>query len=293
MSVLPRFILKKIMTIKSAINNLVTNLAPIYDKREATNIAIFIFEDVFKIKHANASNDVFDEVNQSKLLEIEKRLLEHEPWQYIVGEADFYELKFKVTPAVLIPRPETEELVYWINKTVKHRSNVSILDIGTGSGCIPITLKHKLPNAEISALDISSEALKIAKFNAKKNNVEISFQQLDILNKKARKKLDEFDVIVSNPPYIPFQEKKLMRENVLKYEPHVALFVENEQPTVFYHEIALFAKKHLKENGYLFFEINEFYSQAIIEMLIKEGFKNIEMEKDLTGKDRMIRCNFK
>ena len=280
------------MTIKSAISNLITNLAPIYDEREASNIATFIFEDVFNIRNANTSNDTLDEKHQKKLRKIEERLLKYEPWQYIVGEADFYELKFKVTPAVLIPRPETEELVYWINKTVKHRSDVSILDIGTGSGCIPITLKHKLPNAEVFAVDISKEALKTAKFNAEKNNVQVNFKKIDILNKKARKKLADFDVIVSNPPYIPSQEKKLMRENVLKYEPHLALFVENENPTVFYHEIALFAKKHLKANGYLFFEINEFYGQAIIEMLIKEGFKNIEMEKDLAGKDRMIRCNY-
>ena len=280
------------MTIKSAISNLITNLAPIYDEREASNIATFIFEDIFNIRNANTSNDTLDEKHQKKLRKIEERLLKYEPWQYIVGEADFYELKFKVTPAVLIPRPETEELVYWINKTVKHRSDVSILDIGTGSGCIPITLKHKLPNAEVFAVDISKEALKTAKFNAEKNNVQVNFKKIDILNKKARKKLADFDVIVSNPPYIPNQEKKLMRENVLKYEPHLALFVENENPTVFYHEIALFAKKHLKANGYLFFEINEFYGQAIIEMLIKEGFKNIEMEKDLAGKDRMIRCNY-
>ena len=281
------------MTIKSAINNLIKNLAPVYDEREASNIATFIFEDVFSIKNTMISNDPFGEESQTKLQEIEKRLLKHEPWQYIVGEADFYELKFKVTPAVLIPRPETEELVYWINKTVKHHSDISILDIGTGSGCIPITLKHKLPNAKVAGLDISEEALETARFNAVKNKVEVKFQKLDILNKKARKKLADFDVIVSNPPYIPNQEKKLMRENVLKYEPHLALFVENEHPTVFYHEIALFAKKHLKENGYLFFEINEFYGRAIIEMLIKEGFKNIKMEKDLTGKDRMIRCNYK
>jgi release factor glutamine methyltransferase len=280
------------MTIKSAISNLITNLAPIYDEREASNIATFIFEDVFNIKNAMVSDNAFDSKHQKKLSKIEERLLKYEPWQYIVGEADFYELKFKVTPAVLIPRPETEELVYWIHKTVKRQSAVSILDIGTGSGCIPITLKHKLPNAEISAVDISEEALKTAKFNAKKNNVDVGFRKLDILSKKARKKLPDFDVIVSNPPYIPNQEKKLMRENVLKYEPHLALFVENENPTVFYHEIALFAKKHLNENGYLFFEINEFYGRAIIEMLIKEGFKNIQMEKDLTGKDRMIRCNY-
>jgi len=280
------------MTIKSAINNLITSLASIYDEREASNISNFIFEDVFNIKNANVSEVAFTKEQIEQLSAIEKRLLQHEPWQYIVGEADFYELKFKVTPAVLIPRPETEELVYWINKTVKHQSDVSILDIGTGSGCIPITLKHKLPNAKVSAVDISTEALATAKFNAKKNKVDINFKELDILDTKARKKLANFDVIVSNPPYIPNQEKKLMRKNVLKYEPHLALFVENDNPTVFYHEIALFAKKHLKENGYLFFEINEFYGQAIIEMLIKEGFKNIEMEKDLTGKDRMIRCNY-
>lgn len=280
------------MTIKSAIENLITSLTQIYDKREAANIAMFIFEDVFNIRNANVSLDVFNEKHQKQLKKIEERLLKHEPWQYIVGEADFYGLKFKVTPAVLIPRPETEELVYWIDKTVKHLSNISILDIGTGSGCIPITLKHKLPNADITALDISQEALEIARFNAKKNNVEVKFQQLDILNKKARKRLGEFNIIVSNPPYIPYQEKKLMRKNVLKYEPHLALFVDNDNPTVFYHEIALFAKNHLKENGFLFFEINEFYSREIIEMLIKEGFKNIEMEKDLTGKDRMIRCKY-
>jgi release factor glutamine methyltransferase len=280
------------MSIETAYNALVLQLTDIYDESEANNIATFIFEDVFDIKNAATSTLPFDEEQKNKLKSIEERLLNYEPWQYVVGFADFYNLKFKVKPSVLIPRPETEELVYWIYQTFKRQPNISILDIGTGSGCIPITLKKKLPSATVSGIDISKDALKIANKNAQLLQAEVNLFQFDILNNKKWKKLDEYDVIVSNPPYIPYKEKKLMRENVLKFEPHLALFVENDDPTIFYKAISKFAKKHLKENGYLFFEINEFYGLAIIEMLIKEGFKNIEMEKDLRGKDRMIRCKY-
>lgn len=280
------------MTIKVAYQDLVSALSSIYDEREAANITQYILEDLFKIKNIFSENTTLSVMQLNQLSEVKKRLLNHEPWQYIIGEADFYDYKFKVTPAVLIPRPETEELVYWINKSLKKKNNPSILDIGTGSGCIPITLKKLKPNASISAVDISKTALKIAKHNSEKLNAPIQLKELDILNKKAWNKLGDYDIIVSNPPYIPQSDKKIMRRNVLDFEPELALFVDNEQPIIFYHTIALFAKKHLKPNGYLFFEIHAFFGQAIIEMLIQEGFKNIEMEKDLSGRDRMIRCTY-
>lgn len=210
------------------------------------------------------------------------------PIQYIVGETAFYGLMFKVDKNVLIPRPETEELVEWIIQNHKKSESLKILDIGTGSGCIAISLAKNLPNAQVSALDISAEALNVAKNNAEFNQVTIDFILADVL---AIEKLpDTFDVIVSNPPYVRESEKDLMQQNVLSNEPHIALFVENENPLLFYDKIAELAKNHLTENGVLYFEINQYLGAETVDLLKTKGFKNIELKKDIYGVYRMVKC---
>ncbi|MEZ4882599.1 MAG: peptide chain release factor N(5)-glutamine methyltransferase [Flavobacteriaceae bacterium] len=218
------------------------------------------------------------------------RLKNYEPVQYIIGETEFYGLPFKVNKHTLIPRPETEELVEWIMDTSEFRiQDFGLLDIGTGSGCIAISLAKNLPDSKISALDISDGALKIARKNAEMNKVEVDFFQTDILNTKTLPK--KYDVIVSNPPYVRELEKKQMRQNVLNYEPDSALYVKNDDPLLFYRVISQLAKKHLQPNGKLFFEINEYLADELTELLKSEDFKNIEVKKDIFGKNRMIKCN--
>ena len=212
------------------------------------------------------------------------------PVQYIVGETAFYGLLFKVDKNVLIPRPETEELVEWIVQNHKKSESLKILDIGTGSGCIAVSLAKNLPNAKVFALDISEEALNVAKNNAEFNQVTIDFIPADILT--IEKLPDTFDVIVSNPPYVRESEKDLMQQNVLSNEPHIALFVENENPLLFYDKIAELAKNHLTENGVLYFEINQYLGAETVDLLESKGFKNIELKKDIYGVDRMVKCSF-
>ena len=215
------------------------------------------------------------------------------PIQYIIGETEFYGLPFKVNKHVLIPRPETEERVSWIineSKVKSQKSKVTILDIGTGSGCIPISLAKNLPNATIYALDISSEALKTAKSNAELNNVTINFIEADILN--LLELPQQFDFIVSNPPYVRALEKEQMQENVLKNEPHIALFVEDNNPLLFYDKISDLAKNYLSKNGDLYFEINQYLGKETVDLLASKGFKNIVLKKDMFGADRMVKCSF-
>ncbi|RZL40030.1 MAG: peptide chain release factor N(5)-glutamine methyltransferase [Pedobacter sp.] len=241
--------------------------------------------------------DAISETDILKFKNILNDLSKGNPIQYVFGEAEFYGLKFKVNPSVLIPRPETEELVEWILECCKSSgyngldgNEIDVLDIGTGSGCIPIALKKHMPNANVSALDISIEALATAKENAELNNLTVDFIEGDILNHSIVQSFNhsKLDVIVSNPPYIKEDEKPAMHKNVLANEPHIALFVSNENPLVFYTAIADFAKANLKINGLLFFEINEYLGKETMEMLASKGFVNIELRKDMQGKDRMI-----
>ncbi len=217
------------------------------------------------------------------------RLKAQEPIQYILGETEFLGLPFKVTKDTLIPRPETEELVSWIltefNST---NQNLTILDIGTGSGCIAISLAKNLPNAKISAIDISFKAIHIAKQNAARNDVHIDFMELDILSKNQLHQ--KFDIIVSNPPYVREIEKHEMHANVLQNEPPLALFVSDEQPLFFYEKIADLAKEQLKKEGSLFFEINQYLGNETIKMLNEKGFKT-ELRKDIFGNDRMTKSS--
>jgi release factor glutamine methyltransferase len=271
--------------------DLIATLTPIYGASEARSMARILFEDYFNWNlHSESDNMLFEHLLQTDFQKIRQRLLDFEPIQYIVGFAWFYGQKFKVNPTVLIPRPETEELVHWILETCPQKTKLNVLDIGTGSGCIPIILKQKKTNWEIAACDVSESALITASRNAYRLNVIIDFQRVDILNTADWHVFPKMDVIVSNPPYIPFQEKALMHENVLKYEPHLALFVSNENPLLFYETIAHFALKHLNSNGFLFFECNEHNATAVVELLEHKKFQNIELRQDMSGKNRMVRA---
>jgi len=216
------------------------------------------------------------------------KLLEGTPVQYLVGKANFYGLFFKVSPAVLIPRSETEELVYLVLEKIKTKELQKGIDIGTGSGCIPITLKYKRPKWDIHAADISSEALSIAQQNAIDHKTAIDFHCFDILDKTTWPEFASFDFIVSNPPYIPPSEKALMPDSVLEHEPALALFAPEEDPFIFYRMIIKFAGKYLKSGGYLFFEGNEFNAIKVVDMMKGSGFVNVLLEKDMQGKDRMV-----
>lgn len=274
------------ITVHQAYQQFVQQLSIFQTEREAKSIARIVFEDAFRLFDFQ-SDQPFLEIK--KLQTIQERLLKNEPVQYILGQADFYGLKFKVTPAVLIPRPETEELVYWILEVVENL-NSKILDIGTGSGCIPITLKKKMPTAEIIGLDISSDALAIAEQNAILNQVAVAFQQMDILVKEKWSSLPQFDIVVSNPPYIPYKEIGLMPKQVTDFEPNLALFVENDNALIFYSTIARFAREKLTKGGLLFFECNEFNAKKVVSLLKHLGFSQVILEKDMEGKERMVKA---
>lgn len=258
-----------------------------YDEREAENIAQILWEDFF---HKNKIEKFFlTEENLKLLEECKVKIRNNLPMQYIIGEADFYGYKFKVSKDVLIPRAETEELIYHIINYYKsiNYTKISILDIGTGSGCIPITLKKKLKNSEVYALDVSEKALNIARINAERLNTDINFLKADILDTDF--KMDtHFNIIVSNPPYIPYSESNLMPNHVLAHEPYLALFVENDNPLIFYERIIQFAHTHLLPNGHLFFETNENNAKDVVNLFKNTNFTRIELIKDMSGKDRIV-----
>lgn len=270
-----------------------TELKNIYPDRE-----IHAFLDILLQYYANMNKtEVF--LNPEKKLFPEtvfelkialQKLKQEIPIQYIIGETVFYGLPVKLTSDVLIPRPETEELVDLIVKNHKKNQNINILDMGTGSGCIAVALKKYLPEAQVFAMDISEDALKIAKDNAAINQTEIYFFKDDILN--PQNKYDFFDIIVSNPPYVRESEKELMKKNVLDNEPHLALFVKDDDALVFYRKIIDFAKEHLKPEGFIYFEINEALGKDAAELLNQNVFKNIRIVKDIFGKERMLMAQF-
>ena len=280
------------MNIKNTYLDFIQKLQTIQQEGEANAIARIVFEDVFKLYDFSSEKE-FSVDNQNRLEKIITRLLQNEPVQYVLGEADFYGYKFKVNEHVLIPRQDTEELVFYVKNTVRSfvkKDAITLLDIGTGSGCIPITLKKLFPKMEIHALEVSEDALGLAKKNAENLETDIVFYHKDILEETGWESLPNFDIIVSNPPYIPHQEADLMPENVKQFEPHLALFVENENPLVFYEMIAEFAKQKLNEDGFLFFETNEFNAKEVIPMLRSKTFRSVVLEQDMMGKDRMIRA---
>lgn len=267
-------------------------LQKLYNEEEIHSIFLLVVNHLLgygKSRYIIEKQTPIDEELYFKFDEILSLLSSGKPVQYVIGNAEFYGLPFEVNPSVLIPRPETEELVDWIlndEKIMKQSSN--IMDIGTGSGCIAISLKKHLLQARVFAMDISDEALTTAKQNALLNEVDVEFIHGDILNPLSLG--NKFGIIVSNPPYITENEKKEMHQNVLAHEPHTALFVSNEKPLIFYEAIADFAKRHLCKGGSLFFEINENLGEQTVEMLRLKSFANIILRKDMQGKNRMVKA---
>ena len=276
--------------VKDIRNYYCKQLCSIYDKDEANAMILILFNHYFNIDRVKIALEPQLRLSESEMLTFHfavKDLLKNKPIQYIIGETEFCDLKFMVNESTLIPRPETSELVMKIvnrQQTTDNRQ-LSILDIGTGSECIAISLAKHLPNSNVYALDISEKALDVAKVNAINNNVNITFIHDDILSLK-NKIETKFDIIVSNPPYVRELEKADMRENVLNWEPHNALFVSDNDPLIFYREILKFAKDYLKENGEIWFEINEFLGKEMTELCCEMGFSKIEIFDDFRGRER-------
>jgi release factor glutamine methyltransferase len=288
-------------TIKDVFLSFQNALETLYDAQETGSITLMVLEELTGMSRARIKAFPEDDVPANaieKLIAILEELKTGKPVQYILGTTEFYGLNFLVNPAVLIPRPETEELVEWVLRSVSSRQfaagsgQLSILDIGTGSGCIAISLKKNLPGAKVTAIDISTDALQTAKQNAVINEVEVEFIEADILQSQKLKLEDQkkFDIIVSNPPYVTLEDKLHMHQNVTGFEPHTALFVPEHDPLIFYRAIAGFAAEQLVDGGLLFFEINENYGKETVELLSHKNFVNIELRQDMSGRDRMIKA---
>ena len=290
------------MTIKQYRAHFNESLKHLYPTSEIDSFFFLILEEYMGLKRIDIvlKSDFLIDKKSLNLMQIATKQLEQEiPIQYIIGKTEFFGLPFNINKEVLIPRPETEELVEQVLKEVSltkicktttdettNEKQLKILDIGTGSGCIAISLKKQLPSSKTSAMDVSDEALHIAKKNAVLNKVDINFIHLDILKTNNLDQL--YDVIVSNPPYVRELEKKEMKNNVLNNEPHLALFVDNKNPLLFYNKIAELAKNFLTKNGQLHFEINQYLGKETIKLLAEKGFKNIQLKKDIFGNDRII-----
>ena len=266
-------------------------LTGLYPKTEVQGFVRLIFWHVLQLSYTDlvlGRNQKLEKSSQKRIEAIVERLKKFEPIQYILGETEFFGLKLTVNPSVLIPRPETEELVQWITTTVEDEK-LSVVDIGTGSGCIALALKKELKNAVVTGVDISAESIRTASKNAEQNQLDVTFKQADILQWE-KEKWEPVDLIVSNPPYVRELEKAAMHANVLQYEPENALFVSNTNPLVYYQSIADFANRYLKANSWLFFEINENLGEELVSLLAAIGFGAIEIKKDINGKNRMLRC---
>jgi release factor glutamine methyltransferase len=279
----------KINSIQSTINYIKKELETIYTLRECESIAFILIEYVLNYSKTQVQLNKTEKINQdqyNQILEYLSELKMNKPIQYVLGEAYFYDLVFNVNPFTLIPRPETEELVHAIiSENTEHE--LSILDIGTGSGCIPICLAKFLKSAEVDSVDISNKAIETAKKNAELNQEQVNFYNRDFLQWE-NFEWKKYDIIVSNPPYVTEAEKEKMEKNVLNFEPHTALFVSNEDPLIFYRKIAEFAIIYLKEKGKLYFEINENLGNSMIELLLNKGFLDVQLRKDINGKDRIL-----
>lgn len=268
----------------------VQELTSIYGLREAEIMGNMLFEDLLGLSKTDRllrPELMLKTENIGKISSAVERLLRHEPIQHVIGYTHFYGRKFKVNKHTLVPRPETEELVELIIKENQKR-HLKILDVGTGTGCIPISLALEMKESDVYAIDISAEALALAKENAQLNQANISFSKTDILTGELKE--NELDIIVSNPPYIPHLEKSEMDKNVLDYDPEIALFVPDEDPLLFYRVIGEKAQKALKTGGKLYFEIHEKYGKATAELLENQGYRQVSVFQDLQGKDRMVRA---
>ncbi len=266
-----------------------TALTGIYERQEIDAVFYRLLIFYHHLQRIDVSLNPEMAIDETKLLAALEELKQHKPWQYITGETEFYGLPFKVTSGTLIPRPETEELVDWVINDCKNTSGLRILDIGTGSGAIAVSLAKNLPGNFVSAIDFSEGALKVAEANAKRNSVEVKFKQLDILKVPA---CDEhYDIIVSNPPYVIDSEKKMMHDNVLQFEPETALFVPDSDPLIFYEKIISLAIKN--NTSYVYFEINEFLKNDLETLLNEKGISFYEFRKDIFGKWRMLKLKVK
>ena len=286
-------------SLQNVYRNIVLKLKALNPDEEARAMADRLFEYYLNITPTQRIISGTAPVDEGKMHSINdsvSRLLNHVPLQYVLGTACFMDMEFDVNPDVLIPRPETEELVSLMLKAFsekKPKSKLRILDIGTGSGCIAISLKRFLPEAEVTAVDISKEALRLASVNALKNKVAVNFIHADILDQMQWESLPQCDVIVSNPPYVTLSERQLMQPNVLDYEPHTALFVPDDDPLIFYRLIMAFAEIRLANKGCLWFEINEQFGEELKDMALSQGFKEVNIIFDIRGKSRFLQCSKK
>ena len=287
------------MTLNEARTVLTKDLNKFYDNDELRNIIELVIEHITNMPRAEQVKNKAPYLTCTQLEnldEITERLKKNEPVQYVLGEAWFAGMKFKVNKNVLIPRPETEELVDWIVKESQKSTpdsyrdkSQNIIDIGTGSGCIPITLKKRLSETIVTAIDVCSEALFTATENAVELNADVDFLLLDFLDEEKWKELGQYDVIVSNPPYVKQSEINTMHERVKEFEPHLALFVPDDDALLFYKKLSAFSTDHLKPKASLFVEINETLGEQVINLFRSAGFANIELRKDMQGKDRMVK----
>jgi release factor glutamine methyltransferase len=282
------------MTTATSYNQFKNKLKTLYQQGEAENISDWVFENVTGLKRWQRRENKNQELKGSDLKMIENylgELLKYKPVQYVLNEAWFYKMKFFVNENVLIPRPETEELVEWIVADLRKETDskqTNIIDIGTGSACIPISLKKEFPKTFVTATDVSEKALSVAKRNATELNAAIDFYQINFLKEDEWEGLSRYDIIASNPPYIPINEKEILSKNVTDFEPEIALFVENNDPFIFYKKISKFAKTHLKENGKIYVEVHEEYAKEVKVIFENAGFIS-EIKKDMYGKERMVR----
>ncbi len=280
------------MKIKDIRADFINSLVENYDHEEILSFFYILSEEIIGLRRVDVAIDldrILSEDEVSRFEDAKKRIINQEPIQYIIGNTHFYGLSFKVNKDVLIPRPETEELVDWILKDLQDvKDQLRVLDIGTGSGCIAISLAKKLPNANVFAMDISDKAIDTARENAKINEVDITFIHSDILN--VQNLPHNFDIIVSNPPYVRELEKQEMKPNVLDNEPSQALFVSDHDPLIFYRKITELAKRNLKPEGVLYFEINQYLGTETKSMIESSGFNSVALRKDVYDNERMIRA---
>jgi release factor glutamine methyltransferase len=280
------------MTIQDARKKIIEEISNLYEGSESSNIAQLALEHVTQLPKLDwiKKQELLNHTQQKSIEAIIERLKKHEPIQYIISACWFAGMKFYVDKNVLIPRPETEELVDWLVKDCKSEArHFKILDIGTGSGCIAITIKKKFPGVEMWACDVSDSALTVARMNADRFETAIDFVALDFLNAEERKQLPNIDFIIANPPYVPLKDKNPMKKNVVDYEPHLALFVSDEDPLVFYKEIADFGKKHVHPGGRIYLEIHEELGERVKNLFLETNYSEVEIKTDMQGKDRMVK----
>jgi len=282
------------MRLRDIKNKFHLELRGVYEEREINSLFRFLAEEYLELSTATSLIHADEEIRNEQKDQFNDalhRLKEHVPLQYITGHTTFMDCELKVGPGVLIPRPETEEMTSMLIKDFQgHSEALRIIDVGTGSACIPIALSKHLDNVELIAIEQSEEALAYARVNAELNNADISFHQVNFLDGSGLRKLGKFNIIISNPPYVTWSEADLMRKNVLEYEPQEALFVEDRFPLVFYEQIIKFSLEHLEDGGYIYLEINEKYGRDILELFSHDTFPKVNLYKDFSAKDRFIKA---